>query len=138
VERRTARSGRRGLGVSDEHLNSFQVDCERRVLLALEALDGKVVEREVGQMIPVLPEAPRFYVVGKVEGSGLEFWIYPDGANIGGKGVDDRFEYEGFPSLNELRDTFIARLLTRLANVRGKSPKEITNPTYKGPWWKLT
>jgi hypothetical protein len=37
----------------------------------------------------------------------LEFWIYPDGANVHGDGVDERLEICDFDSLDALQDAYI-------------------------------
>ncbi len=44
------------------------------------------------------------YIYGEVKG--LEIWIYKDGAEIGGKNIDKRFEKDDFESEEELIDAF--------------------------------
>ena len=70
-----------------EQLSSFQADAERAVGELLDRLGYTLIEREI-----VLDEDQIPTVVAKIQGTGVTVWIYGDGAELVGSGVDVRFE----------------------------------------------
>jgi hypothetical protein len=88
-------------------LTSFQVECETDLTSALAAHGRTLVERAVQG------ERER-YVVALISRSRLMVYIYGNGADLQGPGVDERFEAADYDSLGALSRAFIDACLTQV------------------------
>jgi hypothetical protein len=86
-----------------DELNLFQVDCEAKLLQALQRHSASLENRRIEGV------RERF-VVGNIDRLDLDIYIYLDGAEINGFDVDCRFEAADFDSLDCLRDAFIKKI----------------------------
>jgi hypothetical protein len=89
------------LGADMSDMNEFQVSCESALVSAL----GEPISRR-----EVLGSSER-YIVGHLPGTELRIFIYSDGAEISGPGVDSRFERPDYASLTALCQAFIRKAL---------------------------
>ncbi len=80
------------------NLNPFQLDAQERLKEILNR-SGISAVFEVGG-------GPREYGI-KVSVGEYESWIYPDGADVIGPGMDKRFEIYDFDSLDELKMAYL-------------------------------
>lgn len=80
-----------------KNITDFQRKCEVKLLSILKNKKLNFIDRKLDGQNEV-------YIYGKVKE--LEIWIYKDGAEIGGKNIDKRFEKYDFSSEDELIDAF--------------------------------
>jgi hypothetical protein len=81
-------------------LNDFQLATERALA---EALDGRGIRLENVEVTGETETCIR----ASLGGSGLEVFVYEDGAGILGPSLDRRFEVEDFAGLEALRQAFV-------------------------------
>jgi len=100
-----------------EELTEFQVVCEKRLSNALAAINKQLCGREVGEITDTyFDHANETYIHASVDETGIELWIYDDGAMFSGPGLDMRYEREDYASKDELMNAFITELLAALEN----------------------
>ncbi|MBL8013325.1 MAG: hypothetical protein JNN05_05705 [Candidatus Omnitrophica bacterium] len=85
------------MGDAMRNLTVFQHKCESQLQSILR-------NRNLNFFNQKLDGKKEMYIYGEVKG--LEIWIYKDGAEIGGKNIDKRFEKDDFESEEELIDAF--------------------------------
>jgi len=107
-----------------EPLSPFQHDCEGRLSRALQEIGLRLDERTVGIVrgLVFATDAPESYVEARIAGTELKVFIYEDGAEISGGGIDDRFEQADYDSLDELATAFVARAVAHALATPGGRP----------------
>lgn len=97
-----------------EQLNQFQRDCEGLLTHALQEIGIRLDDRTVGVLrgLVAATDSPEPYLEARIAGTGLKVFIYEDGAEISGGGIDDRFERADYASMDELAKAFVARAVS--------------------------
>ena len=100
--------------LNDDSLNDFQRACELELRTALETHAFSIA----GRMISCLIRNPDLH--GHILETGLEFWIYEDGADYshGFKQKQRHYERLDFPTLDELRARFVRDVLAQRLEAR--------------------
>jgi hypothetical protein len=80
-------------------LNDFQLTAQESLRQIFDGA-GVVASFEIGG-------GPDEFAA-KISFGQFETWIYPDGADVGGPGVDERFEIYDFDSLDDLQRKYVA------------------------------
>lgn len=88
-------------------LGSFQIEVWSKLSTLFNG-------REVQAFDEVIHGRTEDYV--KISIDDLTLWLYHDGAGILGPGIDDRFEWQDYQSLNELGAAFLVRVEQLLVN----------------------
>jgi hypothetical protein len=89
-------------------LNSFQIECEKRLIEVLNRSNCKLFNRRIEGI-------NEQFITGELSVKNLKVFIYNDGAEISGPNVDERFESAAYDSLNDLRDSFIKKVVKLLS-----------------------
>ena len=85
------------MGNKIKNLTDFQDKCGFALSTVLKSRNLNLVNRR-------LDGKKEIYIYGEVKD--LEIWIYKDGAEIGGKNIDKRFEKDDFKTEDELISAF--------------------------------
>jgi hypothetical protein len=90
---------------SHRELSVFQTGLLERLKKELKALDISLVDIKAGGK-------KKSYLTAKIDGFGLEIWIYRDGAEYTDfKDLDCRYESADYDSLDILAQEFLSNLL---------------------------
>jgi hypothetical protein len=88
-----------------EKLTDFQKNCERELRKQLGSLRVELKNREVhGAEDPAI----------RAEMDNLFIWIYADGAEIGGEGLNWRYERYDYDTLDQLCQAFVSKVSSLL------------------------
>lgn len=88
----------------EEHLSKFQRECELRLRQRLEEFGVELKQREVWLSEPAI----------RAEFGDLHVWIYVDEAEIGGDGLDCRFEKYDYDTPSQLIEAFVDKVASLL------------------------
>ena len=88
-------------------LNSFQIECEQKLLEIIQRSNCKLLNRKVEGI-------NERFITGDLSAKDLKVFIYSDGAEISGTNIDERFESADYDSLDDLRDSFIKKVSSLL------------------------
>ena len=83
----------------------FQRECESKLTTFLATVGTQLAERTV-KSEKFDEKRNENVVFARVDGTGIEIWILSDGAQIGGPGIDERFEEWGSLSPADLTTSF--------------------------------
>lgn len=87
----------------ERELTRFQVTCEERLIAPLARIGRRVVDRR-------LDGVSETYITGTIEGRGITFWIYEDGACFYAGKRHLVFERPDYRSLDDLAADFVTKL----------------------------
>lgn len=102
-----------------EELTEFQVVCETKLSGALSSINLKLCDKELGEITDTyFDHANETYIHASVDGTGIEVWIYDNGAAFSGPGIDMRYEHEDYANKEKLMDAFVMEILVAVNKKR--------------------